>query len=83
MRIIVKVKPNSKKVSVLKVTETQLPFMKDEQDIYMVYVKEPPVNGMANEGVINALAEYFEISKSQVVLLKGGSSKNKIFEIIK
>jgi uncharacterized protein YggU (UPF0235/DUF167 family) len=46
-------------------------------------VKEPPVGGKANDAVIKALAEYFEVSKSQVVLAKGGSSKNKIFEIIK
>lgn len=84
MRIIVKAKPNAKVESVERQTQATLDLgIKEGLDIYKVSVKEPPVGGKANDAVIKALAEYFEVSRSQVVLAKGGSSKNKIFEIIK
>lgn len=84
MRIIVKVKPNAKVESVERVTQATLDLgIKDGLDIYKVSVKEPPVSGKANEAVVRVLAEYFEVSKSQVTLVRGGSAKNKIFEIIK
>jgi len=73
MKIFVKAKPNSKKECVEKVSETNL----------IVAVKEPPVKGRANTAIQRALAEYFKVFPSQVVLVSGFSSKNKIFEIKK
>ncbi len=84
MRIVVKVKPSSKKQSVERQTQATLDLgLEKEMDIYKVSVKEPPVGGKANNAVVKALAEYFEVSQSQVTLVRGGSVKNKIFEIIK
>lgn len=84
MKIQVKVKPNSKKVGVERVTQPTLDLgFKKEMDVYKVSVKEPPVDGKANKGVAKALAEYFEVSQSEVSLVSGSTSKNKIFEILK
>lgn len=84
MRIIVKVKPSAKKENVERVTQATLDLgIAKEMDVYKVSVKEPPVGGKANEAVVKALAEYFEVSKSQVILVRGGTTKNKIFEILK
>jgi hypothetical protein len=44
-------------------------------------VKEPPIRGKANRAIINVLADYFNVSVSQVVLLSGFSSREKIFNI--
>jgi len=71
MKIFVKVKPNSKNPELKKLSETN----------FFVAVREPPVRGRANRAVINVLAEYFKISKSQITLALGATSKNKIFEI--
>ncbi|PIR05976.1 hypothetical protein COY65_00265 [Candidatus Jorgensenbacteria bacterium CG_4_10_14_0_8_um_filter_39_13] len=71
MKIFIKAKPNSKKGFVVKVSETNL----------IVAVKEPPVKGRANAAIQKALAEYFKVSLSRIVLVSGFSSKNKIFEI--
>jgi hypothetical protein len=71
MKIFVKVKPSSKNPELKKLSETN----------FFVAVREPPVRGRANRAVINVLAEYFKISKSQVRLALGATSKNKIFEI--
>ncbi len=46
-----------------------------------VYVNEPPLEGRANNAVAHALSKYFEVKRSQVILVSGGKSKNKVFEI--
>jgi len=70
MKIQVKVKPNSK-------TEE----LSREGDSFMVKVKEPPKEGKANQAVIKLLAEYFGVSQSQVRILSGSRSRNKVVEV--
>ena len=71
MKIFVKAKPNSKAESIEKVDDTH----------FTVAVKEPPVKGRANAAISKALADYFGIAPSQVSLVSGFSSKQKVFEI--
>ncbi|MGD2065092.1 MAG: DUF167 domain-containing protein [Dehalococcoidia bacterium] len=70
MKIQVKVKPNSK-------TEG----LSQEGDSFIIKVKEPPKEGKANQAVIRLLAEHFGISQSQVTILSGFRSRNKIIEV--
>jgi len=70
MKISITVKANSRQEKIEK-TETG----------YTVYVKEPPVEGKANKAVIRLLSEYFGIPKSQITIISGMQSKNKIVEI--
>lgn len=46
-------------------------------------MREPAVDGKANKAVIALLADYFEVSKSQVKITGGLTSRNKIIEILK
>ena len=71
MKISVRVKPNAKQEKTEKVGERD----------FSVWVKEKPQEGKANKAVIKALAEYFGIPQADVALVKGQSSKEKIFEI--
>ena len=71
MKIQVKVKPNSK-------TEG----LSQEGDSIIVKVKEPPKEGKANQAVIKLLAEHFSISQSQIRILSGFRSRNKVIEIV-
>jgi uncharacterized protein (TIGR00251 family) len=71
MKISVKVKPNAKQEKIEKVTESH----------FLIWVKEKPREGKANKAVIKVLSEYFGVPQSQVVLLKGQASREKIFEI--
>jgi uncharacterized protein len=41
----------------------------------------PPVDGKANEMLINMLAEYFNVSKSSIEIVGGKSAKIKIVDI--
>jgi uncharacterized protein (TIGR00251 family) len=70
MKIQVKVKPNSR-------TEE----LSREGDSFIIKVKEPPKEGKANQAVIKLLAEHFGVPQSQVRILSGFRSKNKVVEI--
>jgi hypothetical protein len=70
VKIQVKVKPNSKNEEVSQ-----------EGDNFIVKVKEPPKEGRANQAVIKLLAQYFGIPQSQVRILSGFKSRNKVIEV--
>jgi len=55
-----------------------------EKDLFgtiHVYVNAPPLEGKANNAVIEALAKYFQIKKYQIRQISGHKSKQKIFTI--
>lgn len=72
MKITVQVKPNSKKESVTL----------NEDGSYTVRAHAPPVDGKANQRVIELLAEHFEKPKSAIQLVHGSTGKRKLFEIL-
>ncbi len=55
---------------------------KDLLGVLHVYVSEPPLEGKANKAVVKSLAKYFKVRDSQVILVSGEKSKNKVVEII-
>ncbi len=71
MKIAVIAHPNSKQPRVEK----------DLLGNIHVYVNAPPLEGKANREVAESLADYFKVKKSQVELISGAKSKNKLFEI--
>jgi len=71
MLIKVRAKPNSKKEGITKLDE----------NYYEVRVSAPPVKGLANKRITELLAEFFNVPKSKVKLIKGGTSREKIFVI--
>lgn len=73
MRISIIAHPNSKRPRVEK----------DLLEVLHVHVSAAPLEGKANNAVREALAKYFKVNKSSVMLVSGEKSKNKIFEIIK
>jgi len=46
-----------------------------------IKIAAPPVDGAANKGLINFLAKYFELSKRNVVLVKGEKSREKLVQL--
>lgn len=50
-------------------------------DKLKVKVTAPPIEGQANEEVCKLFSKTFGVAKSQVILLRGESSKNKQFRI--
>jgi uncharacterized protein (TIGR00251 family) len=70
MKIQVKVKPSSRTEEVSQ-----------EGDSFIIKVKEPPREGRANQAVIKLLAEHFGVPRSQVRILSGFRSRNKVIEV--
>ncbi len=73
MKIIVKAKTSSKYNKVEKIDENN----------YIVYVKQAPVDGKANIAIFTLLAEYFNTKTYLVKILSGYWSKTKVIEITK
>ncbi len=55
---------------------------KIDETHFLVCVTEPPQNGLANKAIARAVANYFKVAQSRVVIKKGFTSINKIIEII-
>ncbi|MBL7715092.1 MAG: DUF167 domain-containing protein [Bdellovibrionales bacterium] len=72
MRINVQVKLGSKKESVERQSDGSL----------IVRVNAPPVEGRANERIIELLSDYFDSPKSKISLIQGAKSKKKVFEVL-
>ncbi len=71
MKIQVKVKPNSK----------QQKIEQSADGSWIIRLKSPPVNGKANQELINLLAKHFQVAKKQIKIKAGLSAKNKLIEI--
>lgn len=53
----------------------------DADGTLRVHITAAPVDGAANEAVIKLLAEYFDLPKSQIKIVRGGAARDKIIEI--
>ena len=68
--IHIKVIPNARKNEVIEEGET-----------LKVRVAAPAFDGKANKAVIEILSEFFNVRKSNIKIIKGEKSRNKIVEI--
>lgn len=71
MLVQITAKPKKKREYIEQVSPTQ----------YIVAVKEPAEKGRANRAIIRALAEYFSVPQSQIVMVSGQTSKTKTFAV--
>ncbi|OGL30030.1 hypothetical protein A3D14_00405 [Candidatus Saccharibacteria bacterium RIFCSPHIGHO2_02_FULL_47_12] len=71
--LVVRVKPGSKKG----------PLVQPALDgSLLVYVREPAVDGKANQAVTQLLADYLNVPKSHVQMVGGRTSRTKRFKIL-
>lgn len=74
MKLSVRLKPNSR--------HREEVVMNDDGSL-TVYTKAPAIEGRANLAAVRLLAAYFGVAKRQIVLLRGATSPQKIFQIDK
>lgn len=80
MRVFVKAKAGSK----IEKIEYPGPTLWDNKGSRVectIWVKEPAVQGRANTAITAVLSQHFKVPKSQIALISGFSSKNKVFEV--
>lgn len=56
-------------------------LVREEDGLLKVYVTAPALDGRANDAVVELLAEYYGVRRSQVEIIKGLKSKNKLINI--
>lgn len=66
-----RVKPGAKQTSVEKQADGS----------FLIKVKERAVEGRANEAVLEAVADYFDIPKNRAMIIRGRQSRNKVIEL--
>jgi uncharacterized protein len=71
MKITVKVKPNARENSVLRLGGNN----------FEVKVTQPPEKGRANQRVIKLIAKHLKIRKSAITIISGENTRSKILLI--
>jgi len=56
-------------------------LLKEEAGGVKVYLTAPPVDGKANEALVEFLAEHYGIRSSRIEIIKGLKSRNKVINI--
>ena len=56
-------------------------LLKAEAGGIKVYLTAPPVDGRANEALVDFLAQYYAIRASRIEIIKGLKSRNKVINI--
>lgn len=72
MKISAKIKPNSRHREEVVV---------NDDGSLTIYTKAPAIEGRANLVAVKLVAKYYGVTPSRVKLVRGVTSRNKIFEI--
>ena len=72
MKISILLKPNSRHREEVVV---------GDDGVLTIYTKAPAIEGRANLAAVKLLAKYFSVAPSKVKLVRGATSKYKVFEI--
>ena len=70
-----------KKINIRVIPNARQNKIIEEPGRLKVYVNTPPVDGSANRAVIKLLADFFNIKRSKVNLIKGDKTRDKLVEI--
>ena len=54
-----------------------------DDGVLTIYTKAPAIEGRANAAAAKLLAKHFGVSSSKVKLVRGATSKYKVFEVDK
>ena len=72
MKISAKIKPNSRH---------REEVVAGDDGLLVVYTKAPAIEGRANLAAIKLVAKHYGVAPSRVKLVRGATSRNKVFEI--
>ncbi len=72
MYLKVKVVPRAKKSEIIKL----------DKDYLKVKVLSPAIKNKANKEMIKLLADYYNVSKSAVKIIRGEHSREKLVEVL-
>lgn len=70
MKINVRVTPNAKKDKIVR-----------NGDNFKVYIHAPAEGGRANAAAVELIADFLNVKKNRIRIVRGARSRNKIIEI--
>lgn len=65
----------------VKTGTSQLKVEKFDSNKYFVWLNKKPTDNEANEQLVNLLKDYFNVAKSNIVVVKGLKSHTKLVKI--
>ncbi len=68
-------------LNVRVIPEASRNLIKKENGSLKAYLTKPADKGLANEQLINLLAEYLNVKRYQIEIIKGKTSRNKVVRI--
>jgi uncharacterized protein (TIGR00251 family) len=71
--LAVRVQPGAKKTAIVGI------YGEGAAAQLKIAVQAPPVEGRANEALVEFLAKYFSLTRAQVELIAGETSRSKVF----
>ena len=74
MKVFVTVKPGSSQEKVVEAEVTE------DSKTVTIWTHARAHDGEANKAVIEALSDYYKIPKTSITLVRGTTSKQKVFE---
>ena len=54
----------------------------DADGTLRVHITAAPVDGAANDAVIKLLSKHFDVPKSQIKIIRGETSRDKVIQIL-
>ncbi|MBF0504534.1 MAG: DUF167 domain-containing protein [Candidatus Omnitrophica bacterium] len=70
------------KIQIKVITNAKRTMWKDEDGNIKVYLTARPIDGQANEALIDFLAEHWGVKKSAIQIVKGLKSHYKVVNIL-
>lgn len=71
MFVRVKIFPNAGKRKIIQ----------KSKNVFEIKIKQSPVMGRANREALKILSQFFKISETNIKLIKGFKTRNKIFSV--
>jgi uncharacterized protein (TIGR00251 family) len=71
--LAVRAQPGARKTAIMGV------YGEGETAQLKIAVQAPPLEGRANQALVDFLAEFFSLSRKSVVLVTGEASRSKVF----
>ncbi len=69
------------KINVKVIPAAKRSLIKQEGDLWKIYLNAPAVDGKANKALIALLAKHFNVRKGQIEIIKGLKLRRKTINI--
>ena len=71
-----------KTIEIRAIPNAKKNHVKLESGVFRVYLTTPPVDGRANKAIIKIMADFFNVRKNQIEIIKGLKSRDKTIRIL-